>query len=754
MVVNKLKKLLSAIFVLTFFFILGGVKASPASYYSPSYCPYALAITGVVGTDTHLIRVAGSTGKIAYCLDPLGDVPYLGYPVIDDGEEVEMNSSHRLNYTGELELPGVSYIIYYGDSPKYISDTSGGNTIISSNMQWMPYAWSYENSSYSIPTGNNVPYEDVKNYMITQYAIWWYENFIEPGTWGNTGGGANFKDLALNGNTSVITDLHVRYPNNQTTAEATAIARRSADLACSAYAATKGIYTVSSLPSDCQKVYNNGQAISPTLHDVIANHRSWGNSSITMTNDITFTYSNNSFISNEINFETNNIVGNNGVRILNYTDLPADVKIILKTGTVLTRDDLSDTAVTTGFKVMLPKSSEGANITITLYGDGSNDKISFYRPNVEPANGNDFQRLFVTDDIYVSASKSAKVPDAPKTGSLTVNKVDSEDSNIKLNNATFQLYSDNACTVKAKNASGTELGPYTTENGSFTISNLLYGTYYLKELAPPEGYILADECVPVNVNGNIDFLRTNEKIEILVVKRGSDNSNALEGAKILVYDADNEVVTTLVTDENGQATLSLKAGEYTLIEQEAPLGYVISKDVIKIRVDERGNIEVLSGDAIFQNDSLNIYNTPTSIIISKQNITNSEELPGAKIEIKDENGDVVISFTSEDKPRQFYINPGIYTLTETMAPEGFQRLETVLTFQVGPHGEIEILDTNVSLENFEIKDGVLIIKNQVVEVPDTASFIWVGGIIIGAGLILVGVYVLRRYKNGKEKDER
>lgn len=115
---------------------------------------------------------------------------------------------------------------------------------------------------------------------------------------------------------------------------------------------------------------------------------------------------------------------------------------------------------------------------------------------------------------------------------------------------------------------------------------------------------------------------------------------------------------------------------------------------------------------------------------------------------------MVISFTSEDKPRQFYINPGIYTLTETMAPEGFQRLETVLTFQVGPHGEIEILDTNVSLENFEIKDGVLIIKNQVVEVPDTASFIWVGGIIIGAGLILVGVYVLRRYKNGKEKDER
>lgn len=226
MVVNKLKKLLSAIFVLTFFFILGGVKAAPASYYSPSYCPYVLAITGVAGTDTHLIRVAGSTGKIAYCLDPLGDVPYLGYPVIDDGEEVEMNSSHRLNYTGELELPGVSYIIYYGDSPKYISDTSGGKTIISSNLQWMPYAWSYENSSYSIPTGNNVPYEDVKNYMITQYAIWWYENFIEPGTWGNTGGGANFKDLALNGNTSVITDLHVRYPNNQTTAEATAIGKK------------------------------------------------------------------------------------------------------------------------------------------------------------------------------------------------------------------------------------------------------------------------------------------------------------------------------------------------------------------------------------------------------------------------------------------------------------------------------------------------------------------------------------------------
>lgn len=71
---------------------------------------------------------------------------------------------------------------------------------------------------------------------------------MEPGTWDDepSSGAANYKDLAMDLNSTVQIDPHVKYPDDQTRTEAIDMARESADLACSAYAATHGIYTVSS----------------------------------------------------------------------------------------------------------------------------------------------------------------------------------------------------------------------------------------------------------------------------------------------------------------------------------------------------------------------------------------------------------------------------------------------------------------------------------------------------------------------------
>ena len=111
---KKIKSLLFGLLLLATFFISTNVDAV-TEYYAPSYCP-ALSVTGIPGVNTHIIRVGGATGKIAYCLDPFGDVPYLGHEIYEsDGSIGTMNSSHRLNYNGELDLPGVSFIIHYGE---------------------------------------------------------------------------------------------------------------------------------------------------------------------------------------------------------------------------------------------------------------------------------------------------------------------------------------------------------------------------------------------------------------------------------------------------------------------------------------------------------------------------------------------------------------------------------------------------------------------------------------------------------------
>ena len=72
--VKKIKSLLFGLLLLATFLISTNVDAV-TEYYAPSYCP-ALSVTGVSGVNTHIIRVGGATGKIAYCLDPCGDVPY------------------------------------------------------------------------------------------------------------------------------------------------------------------------------------------------------------------------------------------------------------------------------------------------------------------------------------------------------------------------------------------------------------------------------------------------------------------------------------------------------------------------------------------------------------------------------------------------------------------------------------------------------------------------------------------------------
>ena len=60
--------------------------------------------------------------------------------------------------------------------------------------------------------------------------------------------------------------------------------------------------------------------------------------------------------------------------------------------------------------------------------------------------------------------------------------------------------------------------------------------------------------------------------------------------------------------------------------------------------------------------------------------SNSKEIKGAKITIKDSKGVKVIEYISSNKPQTFAIPAGTYTLTEKIAPAGYQKLLAVLHF--------------------------------------------------------------------------
>ena len=78
----------------------------------------------------------------------------------------------------------------------------------------------------------------------------------------------------------------------------------------------------------------------------------------------------------------------------------------------------------------------------------------------------------------------------------------------------------------------------------------------------------------------------------------------------------------------------------------------------------------------------------TKVEISKTDIA-GEELPGAKLTILDENGEVVESWTSTEEPHYIEMLPiGKYTLHEESAPEGYLIAEDV-EFEVKDTGEIQ-----------------------------------------------------------------
>ena len=78
---------------------------------------------------------------------------------------------------------------------------------------------------------------------------------------------------------------------------------------------------------------------------------------------------------------------------------------------------------------------------------------------------------------------------------------------------------------------------------------------------------------------------------------------------------------------------------------------------------------------------------PMPIKFSKQDL-GGEELPGATIQVIDENGTVVEEWKSTDTPYELVLKPGNYTMHEVAAPEGYT-VTTDIPFTVDENGLVE-----------------------------------------------------------------
>ena len=331
-----------------------------------------------------------------------------------------------------------------------------------------------------------------------------------------------------------------------------------------------------------------------------------------------------------------------------------------------------------------------------------------------------------------------------KRGRIEGHKVD--DKSEPLENAVFGLFRTDCTEFVSANALMTAVSD---ENGYFEFNNIPYGEYAVKEIAAPAGYIFSDEKyhVVINEDGDvIEITAENKPITVEISKRDI-YGNELVGAEMVLENADGETVDKWTSDDTNHVVSKLGAGEYVLKEIAAPDGYVIATD-IKFSIDVYGNVTVENVDSTAVSDNgyplIVMVDDTTKVRISKRDITTGEELPGATLQIIDENGNVVEEWVSADEAHFIegkLIAGKEYTLRETIAPDGYE-IANEIKFTVNADGSVTEV---VMYDELTPKTTTPYTGDNH---SDFAAFA-----LMGASLIIFLVLIISRKKNDDKEPE-
>lgn len=245
------------------------------------------------------------------------------------------------------------------------------------------------------------------------------------------------------------------------------------------------------------------------------------------------------------------------------------------------------------------------------------------------------------------------------------------------------------------------------------------GSYNIAETKPPYGYVGTDAAFDVTLAWDnqtqeivaadtVEFHNEREKAKVGIYKTDLESGKYLAGAVFNLYTADDIydadgglvfaagelVATSPETNADGttyfdcdipirgeyygssiRKDATTNSGNYIVKELRAPLGYYVNEEPMEVTF-------TYDGQAIMVLDNT-CSNKPTEMWVSKRDLTNDEELPGATLAIKDMDGNIVTTWVSTDEPHRV---TGLhfgesYTLTEIRAADGYALADNI-TFRL------------------------------------------------------------------------
>ena len=265
------------------------------------------------------------------------------------------------------------------------------------------------------------------------------------------------------------------------------------------------------------------------------------------------------------------------------------------------------------------------------------------------------------------------------------------------------LYTDSACT---KPVSGS---PFTTgSDGTVTVSGLLPGTLYAKEIPTGDSYWNFDtavKTVAIQANQTASVTFTNTHLGRIQIVKTTNTGNNLGGWTFRVRDSNGKTVGDFTTDENGYAiTGNLPLGRYTVVELPTEDAYWAG---------ELGFHTVLVTGG---KDAVDTWlNREQGLVWIYKKTNTGESVEGWHITIYSDaecTKEVGTVITNADGKAGHYLSPGTYYAKETgdelgrFEDEYWMVDETVQKIEILPHKDTEITFTNVQYGKLCIRKTV------------------------------------------------
>ena len=297
-------------------------------------------------------------------------------------------------------------------------------------------------------------------------------------------------------------------------------------------------------------------------------------------------------------------------------------------------------------------------------------------------------------------------------GSISITKTGS--ANNPLQGAVFGLYKD------ADATDNPEIIKSTGKDGKALFADLEARTYYVKEIAAPNGYVLDETIRPFTIGGNNDWdvettiKNTLKEYSLTLVKKGDDGKLLPDVEFTLSGNGISKIATS---GQDGVVKFEgLPFGKYTIAETKAPQGYVPAGSInVEVKGDGSNGSVIQVGDVI---------NKRTKLTVTKFAEDGTTKLPGAEFIIRNGEGKYVtadginfVSFTDKDNATKLttgsdgifaleYLPLGEYVLEEVKAPDGYLTISDPKKFTIKNES------TAVSVGNTRIKADLKIIKTD------------------------------------------